>query len=186
MMCINRKQNVTEFFDIRFLWKICGIFFFLSIVIFPSFVHSKMYLWKDEQGVFNASEQKPSWWPKQKNCIAWVPGRKKKVVDFRMTQKKLKTCDIEIKDEEKEKKNIVKRKIEEEPEPVKEIIEPTDREVRIYCAYRKALMNFLDIPNTEEASAEYVGKKYDVTADEIEIINSKVVDFKGGDYKCTY
>lgn len=145
-----------------------------------------MYLWKDEKGSFNASEEKPGWWPVKTNCIAWVPGKKNKVIDFVLTQKKMKTCKLDIKEEKKEEKKLIKKKIEVDPEITKEIIEPTDKEVRIYCAYRKALLRYLDVPNTEELTSGYVSEKFEVSKDELQAILSKVVDFKGGDYKCTY
>ena len=90
------------------------------------------------------------------------------------------------KEEKKEGKKLIKKKIEGDPERTKEIIEPTDKEVRIYCAYRKTLMKFLDVPNTEELSAQHVSEKFEIDENELQAILSKVVDFKGGDYKCTY
>jgi hypothetical protein len=169
-----------------FFGKVLCVIVLLSALTWPHSGYSKMYLWKDEQGVFNASEEKPGWWPLKPNCIGWVPGKENKVLDFNLTQKKLAICTLEVDEEKEDHKKIIKRKIEEEPEPVKEIIEPTDKEVRIYCAYRKNLMRFLDVPNSEEAAAEHVSEEYGITVDELQAINTKVVDFKGGDYKCVY
>ncbi|WP_339133502.1 MAG: hypothetical protein WGN25_12965 [Candidatus Electrothrix sp. GW3-4] len=169
-----------------FLGKVLCVIILLSAFAIPCSVYSKMYLWKDEQGVFNASEARPGWWPVQSNCIAWVPGKENKVVDFVLTQKKATICELEVEEEKKDEGKIIKKKIAVEPEPVKEVIEPTDEEVRIYCAYRKSLMRFLDVPNTEEAAAEHVSEEYGITGGELQAINTKVVDFKGGDYKCVY
>ncbi|MCI5166438.1 MAG: hypothetical protein D3903_10140 [Candidatus Electrothrix sp. GM3_4] len=57
------------------------------------------------------------------------------------------TCELDTKEKKEKGKNVVKKKIYEDPAPKKEIIEPTDREERIYCAYRKGLMQFLDVSN---------------------------------------
>ncbi|MCW5209049.1 hypothetical protein VU10_02385 [Desulfobulbus sp. US1] len=72
-----------------FFWGkiICAVLLF-NIINGPPSACSKMYLWKDEKGSFNASEEKPKWWPVKTNCIAWVPGKKNKVIDFVLTQKK--------------------------------------------------------------------------------------------------
>ncbi|MCI5137037.1 MAG: hypothetical protein D3922_01170 [Candidatus Electrothrix sp. AR1] len=159
------------------------IFFLLSLINIPTVVYSKMYLWKNEKGVFNASEEKPGWWPRKSNCIAWVPDKRRKVVDLVKTNEKMATCELDTK--EKNKK-IVKKKNDEDPAPKKEIIEPTDKEERIYCAYRKGLMRFLDAPNTEKVSAYHVSKKFGISEEELSKILSKVVDYKGGEYKCAY
>ena len=176
------KRSASELF----LGKGLCVIVLLSALAWPYSGYSKMYLWKDEQGVFNASEERPGWWPLQTNCIGWVPGKTNKVLDFNLTQKKAAICDLEVDKKKEDDKKVVKRKIAEEPEPVKEVIEPTDKEVRIYCAYRKSLMRFLDSPNTEEAAAKHISKEYEISEEELQTINTKVVDFKGGDYKCVY
>jgi len=160
---------------------LCGVFLF-NIINGPPLAYAKMYLWKDEKGSFNASEEKPGWWPAKTNCIAWDPGKKNKVIDFALTQKKMKTCEVDIKEEKK----IIKKKRAVEPELTKKIIEQTDREIRIYCAYRKTLMQFLNAPNTEELSVQHISEQFEINENEVQTITSKVVDFKGGDYKCTY
>ncbi|MCI5166437.1 MAG: hypothetical protein D3903_10135 [Candidatus Electrothrix sp. GM3_4] len=39
------------------------LFFLLSWINIPTSVYSKMYLWKDKNGVFNASEEMPGGGP---------------------------------------------------------------------------------------------------------------------------
>ena len=162
------------------------IFFLLSLINIPTVVYSKMYLWKNEKGVFNASEEKPGWWPRKPNCIVWVPDKRRKVVDLVKTNEKLKTCELDTKAKKEKVEKIVKKKNDEDPAPKKEIIEPTDREKRIYCAYRKGLMRFLDASKPEKVSAYHVSKKNGISEEELSKILSKVVDYKGGDYKCAY
>ncbi|WPD25030.1 MAG: hypothetical protein SD837_10795 [Candidatus Electrothrix scaldis] len=68
-----------------------------------------MYLWKDENGVFNASEEIPGWWPPKTNCIAWVPGKENKVADFVKTTQKLALCLLPDNTKEKVKKQGQKK-----------------------------------------------------------------------------
>ncbi|MCI5125159.1 MAG: hypothetical protein D3925_11960 [Candidatus Electrothrix sp. AR5] len=162
------------------------IFFLLSLINIPTIVYSKMYLWKDEKGVFNASEEKPGWWPREQDCIAWVPDKRRKVVDLVKTRDNMTTCELDIKEKKEQVKKIVKKKIDEGPAPKKEIMEPTDKEERIYCAYRKGLMQFLDASDPEKVSTYHVSKKFGIPEEELNGIFSKVMDYKGGDYKCVY
>jgi hypothetical protein len=169
-----------------FSGNILFFIFLSSLITVPAPVHSKMYLWKDEKGGFNASEEKPGWWPRESNCIAWVPGRKNKVVDLVETNKKITICELDTKEKKKEVKRIVRKKVDEEPVRKKEIIEPTDKEIRIYCAYRKDLLRFLDVAKPEELSVRDVMKRFEISEEEFNEINSKVVDYKGGDYRCAF
>lgn len=170
----------------KFSGNILSFIFLSSLLTAPTPVYSKMYLWKDEKGIFNAAEEKPEWWPRKRNCIAWVPGRKNKVVDLVETNKKMTTCELDIKEKKEKVKKIVQKKTDEESVSKKEIIAPTDREVSIYCAYRKDLLRFLDVSKTEELSARDIVKRFEISEEELEKINSKVVDYEGGNYQCTY
>ena len=170
----------------KFSGNILFFIFLSSLIAVPVPVHSKMYLWKDERGIFNASEEKPGWWPRESKCIVWVPGKKRKVIDFVKTKENMATCGLDEKEEKKKVERVVRKKIDNEPVRKKEIIAPTDKEVRIYCAYRKNLLRFLDVSKTEELSARDVRKRFEISEEELTEINSKVVDYKGGDYKCAY
>lgn len=171
--------------------NISGSFLFLFVLLhlinIPNIVYSKMYLWKDETGVFNASEEMPGWWPQKSDCTVWVSGRKNKVVDLVKTNENMTTCELNTK-EKKEKvgKSVKKSMNHESSAPQKKLIEPTDREERIYCAYRKGLMRFLDVSNTEEVSAYHVSKQFGISKEEVSEINSKVLEYRGGDYQCAY
>ncbi|MGB5685192.1 MAG: hypothetical protein WBM35_05240 [Candidatus Electrothrix sp.] len=170
----------------NFLGNLLFFIFLSSLIAVPALVHSKMYLWKDEKGIFNASEEKPGWWPSELQCIVWVPDKKRKVVDLVKTNENMTTCELDEKEAKKKVERVVGKKTGDEAVPKKESIEPTDREERIYCAYRKGLIQFLAAPNVEKVSAHHVGKKFGVSKEELSEILSKVVAYKGGDYKCTY
>ena len=157
----------------------------LSIVTANDYAYGKMYLWQDENGVFNASEERPDWWPEKSSCIEWIPGRRK-IADFVETSRKSLTCNL---DTEKKKEKIAKKtkkKVGKQSAPEQEVAEPTDKEIRIYCTYKKGLMKFVHAQNTEELTIDYVKEKFGVPEQELYAINSKVLDYKGGSYKCLY
>ena len=174
LLCKNFSGNILLFI------------FLASLIAVPVPVHSKMYLWKDERGIFNASEEKPGWWPREPKCIIWVPDKKRKVVDLVKTNENITTCELDEKEAKKKVKSVVGKKTGDESVSKKESIKPTDREERIYCAYRKGLMQFLTAPNVEKVSAHHVGKKFGLSKEKLSKILSKVVAYRGGDYKCTY
>ena len=168
-----------------YLLNIILLTLFFNIISSAHYAQSKMYLWKDENGVFNASEEVPNWWPPKSNCIAWVPGKENKVADFVKTTKEAASCLLPDNTKEKVEKQAPK-KTNEEHVVEKEIPEPTEKEIRIYCTYQKSLLQFIDNQNTEEAAAESISKKFEISKEELSEIHSKVVDYKGGEYKCTY
>jgi hypothetical protein len=179
---MKKKINLKKPFYLANIILLISIF---NIIDTTRYAQSKMYLWKDENGVFNASEEIPGWWPPKTNCIAWVPGKENKVADFVKTTQKSALCLLPDNTKEKVKKQAQKE-TKEEQIVEKEIPEPTDKEIRIYCTYQKSLLQFLDRQNTEEAAAEYISKKFEISKEDLLEIHSKVVDYKGGDYKCTY
>jgi hypothetical protein len=142
-----------------------------------------MYLWKNEQGVFNASEQRPEWWPRAASCIVWIPG-KRKVADLVKTKEKKTTCEQEIQ-KKRATKNLLRgnREVYSPPKPP---AEPSETEMRIYCTYRKSLLKFIDSNDPEDLAADYVCLRFKVSRDEFKTIYSKVLEYKGGEQDCFY
>ncbi len=154
----------------------------LSYVIITSgYVQAKMYLWQDEQGGFNASQQRPAWWPRTEMCIVWVPG-KRKVADLVKTQERKATCELELQEKRAGKK--VLRGNREVFSPQKQRAEPSEKEMRIYCTYRKSLLKFIDANDPEELAADYVCLLFKVSRDELAAIYSKVLEYKGSEQDC--
>ncbi|XOF33751.1 MAG: hypothetical protein ACL93V_00150 [Candidatus Electrothrix sp. YB6] len=164
---------------------ILGFFVLLSFVTVNDYAYGEMYLWQDQNGVFNASEERPDWWPEKPSCIEWIPGRRK-VADFVETSRKSLTCNLNTEKKEEKIAKTTKKKVGKQSVPEQKVIEPTDKEIRIYCTYQKGLMKFVYAQNTEKLSADYVEKKFGVPEQELYVINSKVLDYKGGNYKCVY
>ncbi|MCI5148428.1 MAG: hypothetical protein D3916_03365 [Candidatus Electrothrix sp. MAN1_4] len=157
---------------------------FLSYtMIATGYVYAKLYLWKDEQEIFNASQQKPDWWPRAASCIVWVPG-KRKVADLVKTKEKTITCELEIRKKRAEKNGV--RGNREVFTPRKKLVEPSDREMRIYCTYRKSLLKFIDAHDPEDLAADYVCLRFQVSKDEFATIYSKVLEYKGSEQDCFY
>lgn len=159
------------------------VFFMSYSMITSDYVYAKMYLWKDEQGIFNASEQRPVWWPRAESCIVWVPG-KRKVADLVKTQENKITCEMEIKEKRTEKEIFSGgRKV---VSPQKQLVEPSETEMRIYCTYRKSLLKFIDTNDPEDLAADYVCLQFKVSKEEFATIYSKVLEYKGSEQDCFY
>ena len=178
-----KKQNIKNYCFQRSIFLVVVL---LNLITISGYVHAKMYLWKDEQGIFNASEDKPAWWPRDSDCIIWVPGRRK-VADLSKTKANMPKCKLEI--EKKRAAKMPRRReytTSTDDDAEKEVVKPTKREIQIYCMYKRKFMEFLTDQDPDELAARSVCKRFKISKDEFAVIYSKMLQYQGGEYNCLY
>ncbi|MCI5223676.1 MAG: hypothetical protein D3924_13650 [Candidatus Electrothrix sp. AR4] len=168
-------------------------FVILAVVImfvFPVSAYSKMFMWKNLKGTYTIEEEKPAWWPSDKDCIVWVSGKKNKVADEVKTKEASEGC--------KKTEDVKKDALQEGWAPVEEenneevapqendVIKPTDREIRIFCASQEDRLRFIHVTNPEELSNKKICKKFNISEGELNDIYSKVTDYTKGISPCSF
>lgn len=73
-----------------------------------------------------------------------------------------------------------------QPAVEKEVVKPTEREIQIYCMYKKKFMEFLTDQDPDELAARSVCKRFKISKDEFTVIYSKMLKYKEGEYSCFY
>ncbi|MCW5211320.1 hypothetical protein VU04_00205 [Desulfobulbus sp. TB] len=180
---MNKKQNSRIYCFQRSIFLVVVL---LNLITTSGYVHARMYFWKDEQGIFNASEENPEWWPRDSDCIVWVPGRRK-VADLSKTKENMPKCKLEAEKKKAAKAaKMVRRTGYTKPAVEKEVVKPTEREIQIYCMYKKKFMQFLTDQDPDELAARSVCKRFKISKDEFTVIYSKMLKYKEGEYNCFY